>query len=169
MIINFKRAVRGDLPRIVEIYNEIIPSRLATADLDPVRVIDREQWFDEFDDHHPLWVMLNKAGQIIGWVGLEPFYGRAAYGKTAEIAIYLDQNACHQGIGKQALQFVIEHLKECEITAIVAYIFGHNLPSLRLFKNFGFTQWGLLPNVAELDGVKRDLVIMGRHFETDMK
>lgn len=31
----FRKAVHVDLPRIVEIYNQIIPSRLATADLEP--------------------------------------------------------------------------------------------------------------------------------------
>jgi phosphinothricin acetyltransferase len=28
-------------------------------------------------------------------------------------------------------------------------------------RKLGFEQWGLLPQVAELDGIKRDLVILG--------
>ena len=51
------------------------------------------------------------------------------------------------------------------ITAIVAYIFGHNQPSLKLFRHFGFAEWGSLPRVAELDGVQRDLKILGRRFD----
>ena len=31
-----------------------------------------------------------------------------------------------------------------------------------LFEKFGFYRWGLLPGVAELDGVERDLIIVGR-------
>ena len=111
----------------------------------------------------------NPAGAIVGWVGLEPFYGRVAYCHTSEIAIYIDQNARHQGIGRQALQYVISQLPQLEITAIVAYIFGHNQPSLKLFKRFDFRQWGFLPRVAELDGVQRDLVIMGRRFDESDK
>lgn len=53
----FRKAVHADLPRIVEIYNQIIPSRLATADLEPVTVADREAWFASFTVTHPLWVM----------------------------------------------------------------------------------------------------------------
>jgi len=34
---------------------------------------------------------------------------------------------------------------------------------LRLFQRLGFEQWGFLPRVAQLDGVERDLVVMGRH------
>ena len=169
MSLEVVRAHRDDLPRIVEIYNQIIPSRLATADLEPVTVADRTAWFAAFDEHHPLWVIKNPAGAIVGWVGLEPFYSRVAYCHTSEIAIYIDQNARHQGIGRQALQYVISQLPQLEITAIVAYIFGHNQPSLKLFKRFDFRQWGFLPRVAELDGVQRDLVIMGRRFDESDK
>lgn len=160
----FVKAEHGDLPRIVEIYNQIIPSRLATADLEPVTVQDREEWFASFDEHHPLWVIKDEK-RIVGWVGLEPFYGRPAYCHTSEIAIYLDQEVRHRGLGKQAMEFVIAQLPKLEISAVVAYIFGHNQPSLKLFEHFGFKEWGRLPRVAELDGVQRDLVIMGRRFD----
>lgn len=42
----------------------------------------------------------------------------------------------------------------------MAYIFGHNNPSLGLFKKFDFQECGRLPKVADFNGVKRDLVIM---------
>jgi phosphinothricin acetyltransferase len=45
---------------------------------------------------------------------------------------------------------------------LLGFIFGHNEPSLRLFESFGFERWGFLPNVAELDGLERDLIIVGR-------
>ncbi len=35
-------------------------------------------------------------------------------------------------------------------------------PSLKLFEKLGFTRWGHLPRVAVLDGVERDLIIVGR-------
>ena len=160
----FRKAVHVDLPRIVEIYNQIIPSRLATADLEPVTVADREAWFASFTATHPLWV-ITQGDQIIGWFALEPFYGRPAYEHTAEISIYIDQAVRHQGVGSRTLQFVIDQLPQLGITAIVAYIFGHNQPSLKLFRHFGFAEWGSLPRVAELDGVQRDLKILGRRFD----
>lgn len=165
MNLTFVRAQHEDLGRIVEIYNQIVPSRLATADLEPVTVHDRENCFASFDAHHPLWVIKDETGRIIGWVGLEPFYGRAAYSHTSEIAIYLDQDFRQHGVGKQALQYVITQLPWLEISAVVAYVFGHNLPSLKLFQHFAFQEWGRLPRVAELDGIKRGLVIMGRRFD----
>jgi phosphinothricin acetyltransferase len=47
---------------------------------------------------------------------------------------------------------------------MVGLIFVHNEPSLQLFGQLGFERWGLLPRVASLDGVYRDLTIMGRQI-----
>jgi len=33
-----------------------------------------------------------------------------------------------------------------------------------LFSGLGFEKWGLLPEVAVLDGVKHDLVILGKRI-----
>jgi L-amino acid N-acyltransferase YncA len=38
---------------------------------------------------------------------------------------------------------------------------AHNEPSLRLFEDFGFERRAHRPKVAELDGVERDLVVLG--------
>jgi L-amino acid N-acyltransferase YncA len=32
-----------------------------------------------------------------------------------------------------------------------------------LFEQLGFERWGLLPRIARLDNIERDLTIMGRH------
>lgn len=161
----FRKAKFEELPQIVHIYNEIIPSRLATADLEPVSVRSRVDWFYSFTDTHPLWVILNDQDKIIGWVGLEPFYGRPAYEHTSEISIYIDEKGRHQGVGTKAIKFVESQVHQLGISAIVGYIFGHNKPSLALFKDFDYQEWGRLPKVAELDGVKRDLVILGKRYD----
>ena len=40
--------------------------------------------------------------------------------------------------------------------------FSHNDPSLRLFKSFGFAEWGKLPEIAEMDGKEFSLSILGK-------
>lgn len=165
MTVTFEYATHADLPTIVHIYNEIIPSRLATADLEPISVASREDWFTEFDPKsRPLWVMKD-GDQIAGWVSLESFYGRPAYHQTAEISIYIDEAFRHQGLGQQALDYVFSHLSALGLQNIVAFIFSHNEPSQGLFKKNGFEVWGHLPEVAEMDGQLRSLDILGKHFE----
>ena len=48
------------------------------------------------------------------------------------------------------------------LRTLLGFIFAHNAPSLALFERAGFAVWGRLPRVAELDGVARDLSILGR-------
>jgi L-amino acid N-acyltransferase YncA len=155
-------ATRGDLARIVEIYNATIPSRQATADTAPVSVESRIEWFEEHRaDFRPLWVV-EIDGRIAAWLSFSSFYGRPAYSKTVELSVYVHDACRHRSLGSYLLKQAIAHAPSIEVNTLLGFIFGHNEPSLRLFEKFGFARWGELPKVAALDGVERDLIIVGR-------
>ncbi len=155
-------ATIDDLPAIVAIYNTSVPSRMVTADLEPVTVASRQKWFEEHSpSHRPLWVV-QEGGQIIGWISYSSFYGRPAYSATCEVSIYLAPQHRRRGLGTQLVQRCIDHAPRIKVTSLVGLIFGHNEPSLRLFEKMGFSRWGHLPRIALLGGVERDLVIVGR-------
>ena len=161
------RHARGpDLPAIVAIYNASIPGRMATADTTPVTVQQREGWFREFDPaHRPLWVWCDAAAdEPRAWLSLRSFYGRPAYRATVEVAVYTAPEARRQGLGKALLAHALAQAESLQIKTFLAFVFGHNAPSLALFGRAGFSRWGRLPGVAELDGVDRDLVILGRRL-----
>jgi phosphinothricin acetyltransferase len=50
-------AVEADLSAIIQIYNAAIPSRLATADLEPISVESRRTWFRSHGDRYPVWAI----------------------------------------------------------------------------------------------------------------
>ena len=154
-------AVADDLSAIVAIYNSTIPTRLSTADTAAVTVASRVPWFNEHTPtSRPLWV-LEIDGAIAGWFSFQSFYGRPAYHATAEVSVYVSAAHRRLGIGRQLLAEGIRRAPEFGLQTLVGFIFGHNTPSLGLFERFGFAPWGRLPRVAELDGVERDLVIVG--------
>lgn len=155
-------AVETDLPAIVAIYNAAIPSRMATADLEPLSVESRQAWFNIHSSNHPIWVM-EADRAIAGWLSFQSFYGRPAYYTTAEISIYIAPTFQRQGVGRQLLSQAIYQSPSLGLKTLLGLIFAHNQPSLKLFDSHGFHRWGYLPQVAELDSVERDLVIMGRH------
>jgi len=160
--ITFKNASIDDLPMIVDIYNSTVSSRNVTADTEPVSINDRIAWFKEHNpEKRPLWVV-EYEGEIGGWVSLQSFYGRPAYNGTAEVSIYLHQNFRGKGLGKKILNKVLEECPKFQIDTLLGFIFAHNEPSIRLFSSFGFEKWAHLPEVANLDGIKRDLVILGK-------
>jgi phosphinothricin acetyltransferase len=157
-----REATEADLPIIIEIYNASISSRMATADLEPVSVESRKHWFDEHSStSRPIWVMEHD-NTIVGWLSFQSFYGRPAYDKTAEVSIYVSLLYRRQGIGEQLLQQAIHKSPALGLDTLIGFIFAHNRPSLQLFAKYHFQQWGYLPKVAELDGIKRGLVIVGR-------
>src|SRR6266704_4839012 len=91
-------AKREVLPQIVDIYNSTIPSRLVTADTEPVSVESRVRWFAEHSaDFRPLWVV-EVYGRIGGWLRFSSFYGRPASSKTAEICVSVHEAHRKQGL-----------------------------------------------------------------------
>jgi len=159
-------AQTADLPEIVAIYNAAIPGRMATADTEPVTVAQREPWFREFDPaRRPLWVHCDGApGPVLGWLSLRSFYGRPAYHATVETAVYVAPDAQRRGLARGLLAHAIAAAPALGIRTLLAFVFAHNLPSVQLFRRAGFGQWGHLPGVAELDGIERDLAILGRRI-----
>lgn len=153
-----------DLPLIVDIYNSTIASREVTADTEPVSVASRQQWFDDHDPaRRPLWVIHEAGGtEVIGWMSYSNFYGRPAYSGTAEVSIYIAESWRGKGLGHYCLEQAIAWAPNIAVHTLLGFIFGHNAPSLGLFKKFGFDTWANLPRVANLDGVERDLIIMGK-------
>ena len=161
----FRDAVEADLPAIVAIYNSTVAGRGVTADLDPVSVDSRIAWFHAHNaTRRPLWVA-DSDGPMLGWLSFSDFYGRPAYGASVEVSIYLAEAARGQGLGSTFLARAIAQAPQFGVKTLLGFIFGHNDASLRLFARYGFDRWGTLPRVASLDGVERDLVIVGLRLD----
>lgn len=160
--VTFKHATLHDLPAIVETYNSTIPSRLVTADLEPVSVSQRLQWFNAHSkEKRPLWLVLYNE-EYAGWMSFNSFYGRPAYDGTVEVSIYLEEKFRNKGLGKICLQKAIDSCHDLKVNNLLGFIFGHNEPSLKLFYTFGFEKWAHFPKVANMDGIERDLIILGK-------
>lgn len=153
-------ATRDDLAAVVEVYNASIPGRLATADTEPVSLESRVAWFEAHGPRRPLWVD-EREGDLAGWASLSSFYGRPAYGATAELSIYVAPAWQRRGVAAGLVAHAIAAAPAAGVTTLLGFVFGHNEPSLALLSRFGFQRWGLLPRVAILDGVERDLQIVG--------
>jgi phosphinothricin acetyltransferase len=157
-----RAATPEDLPAITAIYNATIPGRMVTAELQPVTVESRRAWFEAHQAaNRPIWV-LDDAGVVGAWLSFDPFSPRAAYDGTAMIAVYVAESHRRRSLGRRLVTAAIEQAPALGLHTLLGYIFAHNEPSLRLFEKLGFARWGHYPRVAVLDGIERDLIVVGR-------
>ena len=153
-------ATESDLPAIVDIYNQSIPSGWSTADTSPITVGERVEWFREFDPkRRPIWVG-ELESNIVGWVSLSSFYcGRHAYHATAEISLYIATAMQRQGIGLFLKRWAISQCPRLGITTLLSMYFDHNAATQRINESLGFEPCGHLRDIAVVQGEKRGLII----------
>lgn len=153
-------ATKADLPAIVAIYNESIPGGKATADLEPVTVSSRKEWFEDFDSNRrPCWVAEDN-GKVVGCVYLRSFYaGRPAYDKTAEISTYISSHHQGRGLGTLLKKEMIAACPRLGVENLLSFYFDHNEASRRVNEKLGFKDAAHLTKIAEVFGEKRGLVI----------
>jgi L-amino acid N-acyltransferase YncA len=157
-------AQMSDLPAIVEIYNQAIPSMRSTGDTQLVGVEDRKAWFAEhLPDEHPIFVA-DVDGQVAGWCSLSAYRpGRAALRLTAEISYFVGSTYHRRGVGTALVKHAIAACPALQIRHLFAIVLEGNEASLRLLDKMGFEQWGYLPRVANFDGKEVGHLYYGRH------
>lgn len=170
MNIVFRLAQLNDLNKIVAIYNSTIASKMVTADLQAITPQQRLTWLQQHlsDAQRPIYV-IEINNEIDAWGSLSDYYPRAAYRITAEISIYVAKHARSQGLGQMMLDNIITIAPELGIQNLIAVIFAHNLPSLKLFERNGFQTWGRLPQVCDLQTQLADVLILGKHLSGSLK
>ncbi len=151
--INFRIANLDDLPLIVEIYNQAIPSHSSTARTEPVTVDERRDWFLDHDPQsHPIFVA-ELDGRVIGWCCLSEYRpGRPALRFTAELSYYVDTQYQRRGIGSELVSHVLKVCPSLGVRNLVAVLIDRNDASRRLLEKLGFQQWGYLPQVLDFNG-----------------
>lgn len=146
-----RKAVEADFGTILAIYNQAIPIHQITADLVLATMENRRKWFDFHlqSEQYPVWVLEDETG-VVGWGSFSPFYERPAFVHTAEISIYLDNNAKGKGYGSAMIEFMQAEMLNHQIHTLMAYVFELNQVSQNLMKKHGFEQWGRFPNIANM-------------------
>ncbi len=148
-----RNASLADLPRIVEIYNQAIPSHRSTADISPVRIEDRQQWFAQHTpEKYPIFVAeVDRA--IAGWCSLSAYRpGRMALRFTAELSCFVDHAFQRQGLGSAMVAHVLAACPKLQIKNVFAILLDRNAASIGMLEKLGFERWGALPRVADFDG-----------------
>ncbi len=174
-----RKAVRGDLERITEIYNQAVIRTTATFDTMPKTIEEREGWFRRHDERHPILVAEEEGGVepsdgrralragsprprgcVCGWASLSSYSDRAAYDRTVEISIYVSEERRGKGIGKSLMQRIVGEARDLGHHVILARIAEGNPASVRLHESAGFFMVGTMKEVGAKFGRLLDVHLM---------
>lgn len=81
------------------------------------------------------YIVAEKNGGIVGYAYAGSFVGRAAYGYSAEVSIYVDKDFRHLGIGRILYEQLELILKEMNITNLIARVSNPETEDEYLTKN----------------------------------
>jgi len=164
-MIKIRIAKLNDLEAIVNIYNQAVSVGQKTADITPVLVSDRKDWFlNHTPDKHPIFIAeLN--GTVVGWLSLSSYRpGREAMRHTQEVSYYISFDYHGQGVGSKLMQYAIDACPQLGVKNLIAMVIASNQGSVKLLEKYNFEKWGELPNVADFDGIEVGHLYYGRRI-----
>ena len=139
-MIRIRTAKEDDLPRLLEIYNDIIINTTAVYDYEPHTIEMRKQWWEtKKTQGFPVFVAEDE-GNIWGFSSIGPFRAWAAYKFSVENSVYVASNARGKGIGKLLIPPLLEASKKLGMHTVIAGIDATNEASIKLHKRFGFEE-----------------------------
>jgi phosphinothricin acetyltransferase len=162
---SIRLATLDDLPEIVDIYNQAVAQRGATADLSPVTVESRREWFRNHSaDSYPIWVA-DGGVYVLGCCSLSAYRpGRMALRHTAEISYYVHKRHHRKGIGSRLIKHALDQCPTLQIKNLFTLLLDVNIASIRILENFGFKKWGHMPHIATFEGKTCGHLIYGRQI-----
>ena len=158
MAITTRRATPADADVIARIYNEGIEDGIATFETRPRTAEDVARWFDGV---HPV-VVAEDGGQIVGFASTSSYRPRECYAKIAEFSVYVARDHRGRGVGRRALEALIEASAADGLHKLVSRIFPENVASRAACRSVGFREVGIYAAHGQLDGVWKDCVIVER-------
>jgi phosphinothricin acetyltransferase len=154
-----------DCPSITRIYNQGIEERVATFETRPRSEDEVRDWFD---GQRPI-VVVEADGQVIAFAATFVYRPRACYSGVAEFSVYVERAARRHGAGRMALQALIDASGESGFWKLVSRVFVENVASRELLRSLGFREVGVYEKHGQLDGQWRDVVIVERLIQKNIK
>lgn len=148
-----------DANHLARIYNQGIEDRMATFETTLRDGKEREEWLRERENRYAV-IIAETQEKILGWLALNPFSRREAYGFVAEISIYIERESRSTGIGSRLLRKGIKTAKENGFHKLVLTMFPENMAARNLYRNHGFVTVGVLHEQGKLDGTWRNTEMM---------
>ena len=152
-------ATPADASAIAAIYNEGITDRVATFETEPRSATDITGWFT---GQHIVMVAQTVEAGPVAFAASFPYSSRPCYRGIGEFSVYVRRDYRGRGAGRTALSALIEAAATRGMHKLTSRVFPENMASRALLKGLGFEEIGIHRRHGQLDGRRRDCVIVER-------
>ena len=120
-MISVRNAAMEDAERILEIYDYYVKNTAISFEWDTPSLDEFKGRMEKTMRRYPYLVILQD-GRIEGYAYAGPFVGRAAYGWSCEMTVYLDHAAQKRGMGRRIYEAMEQALRDMGILNLYACI-----------------------------------------------
>jgi phosphinothricin acetyltransferase len=160
MDITIRDATEGDLPGIMDIYNDAVANTTAIWNEAIVDLENRKAWFAARRERgFPVLVAL-RGKQVIGYASYGEWRAFDGYRHTVEHSIYVRSDTRGTGTGGKLMKALIDRASFNGIHVMIAGIEAENTASIKLHEKFGFLTVGRFSEVGIKFGRWLDLTCM---------
>ena len=153
----------ADIPTIAAIYAHHVLHGTGTFETDPPSERDMEQRRADVLSKGLPYLVVEHAGDVVGFAYCQWFKPRPAYRFSAEDSIYLAASAHGKGLGRLLLVELIAQAERAGVRKLIAVIGdSNNLGSVGLHKACGFKPVGVLTSCGWKFERWLDVVLMDR-------
>ncbi len=136
----FRSVAPSDAADIAAIYNYHVENTAVTFDTEPLTSDAMRDKIAAISALYP-YIICEVDGRVAGFCYAHQWKEKAAYLQSWETTVYVSQDYCGQGIGRQLMLRLIE---ECRLRgnchALIACITSPNHASESLHRSLGFSQ-----------------------------
>ncbi len=161
-----RAAALADAPAIAAIYNQGIVARTSTFETRLRTAEDIAAWGDGGPHPH---LVAELEGQVVGWISASNYRPRDCYAGIAEFSVYIDGAHQGQGVGGRLIEAFIPACEAAGFWKLVSRIFIENAASRSMCRKYGFREVGIYEKHGRLDGIWRDVVIVERLLEANLR
>ncbi len=153
-------ATPSDAEGIMAIYNHAVAHTTAIWNDTLVDAANRRQWMaDRQAMGFPVLVAVTEQ-QVLGYASFGPWRAFEGFRHTVEHSVYVHPDHQGEGLGQALMQSLIEQARALQIHVMVAAIEAGNTASIRLHRQLGFEQTGLMSQVGTKFGRWLDLAFL---------
>jgi L-amino acid N-acyltransferase YncA len=142
-----RSATCADAASVAAIYDWYVEHTVITFEVDPVSADEMARRIEKVLAAHE-WLVLERAGELLGYAYAAPFHERAAYRHATESTIYLRHGLEGKGLGARLYAELVRRTFARGYRHMVGAIALPNVPSVKLHERLGFQKAGHLVRIG---------------------